>query len=58
MIVVGADTHKRSRALAAVGEGTGKVRGSREIRADDAGHLAAVRWARGLDEERVWGAPG
>ena len=54
MIVIGADTHKGSHALAAVDEGTGRVRGSREIKADDAGHLAAVRWARGLDEERVW----
>ena len=52
--MIGADTHKGSHALAAVDEGTGRVRGSREIRADDAGHLAAVRWARGLDEERVW----
>jgi transposase len=54
MIVIGADTHKGSHALAAVDEGTGKARGSREIKADDAGHLAAVRWARGLDEGRVW----
>jgi transposase len=54
MIVIGADTHKGSHALAAVDEGTGKVRGERGIKADDAGHLAAVRWARGLDEERVW----
>jgi transposase len=54
MIVIGADTHKGSHALAAVDEGTGKVRGHREIRADDAGHLAAVRWARGLEGERVW----
>jgi transposase len=54
MIVIGADTHKGSHALAAVDEGTGKVRGSREIKADDAGHLAAVRWARGLDDDRVW----
>ena len=54
MIVIGADTHKGSHALAAVDEGTGRVRGSREIKADEAGHLAAVRWARGLDEERVW----
>ena len=54
MIVIGADTHKGSHALAAVDEGTGRVRGSREIKADDEGHLAAVRWARGLDEERVW----
>jgi transposase len=54
MIVIGADTHKGSHALAAVDEGTGRVRGSREIKADEAGHLAAVWWARGLDEERVW----
>ena len=54
MIVIGADTHKGSHALAAVDEGTGRVRGSREIKADEPGHLAAVRWARGLDEERVW----
>jgi transposase len=54
MIVIGADTHKGSHALAAVDERTGRVRGSREIKADAAGHLAAVRWARGLDEDRVW----
>ncbi len=54
MIVIGADTHKGSHALAAVDEGTGRVRGSREIKADDAGHLAAVRWAQGLDDDRVW----
>jgi transposase len=54
MIVIGADTHKRSHALAAVDEGTGRVRGQREIEADERGYLAAVRWARGLDEERVW----
>ena len=54
MIVIGADTHKASHALAAVDEGTGRVRGSRQIKADGPGHLAAVRWARELDEERVW----
>ena len=54
MIVIGADTHKGSHALAAVDEGTGKVRGSRQIKADGPGHLAAVRWARELDSERVW----
>jgi len=54
MIVIGADTHKRTHALAAVDEGTGRQRGQRQIRAEEAGHLAALRWARGLDEERVW----
>jgi transposase len=54
MIVIGADTHKGSHALAAVDDGTGKVRASRQIKAEEPGHLAAVRWARELDEERVW----
>ncbi len=54
MIVIGADTHKGSHALAAVDEGTGRVRGQREIKAEQSGHLAAVRWARDLDEDRVW----
>ncbi len=54
MIVIGADTHKGSHALAAVDEGTGRVRASREIKAEELGHLAAVRWARSLDEECVW----
>jgi transposase len=54
MIVIGADTHKGSHALAAVDEGTGRVRGQREIKAEEPGHLAAVRWARDLDEDRVW----
>jgi transposase len=54
MIVIGADTHKRTHALAAVDAGTGRVRGHREIKAEESGHLAAVRWARGLDDERVW----
>ena len=54
MIVIGADTHKGTHALAAVDEGTGRVRGSRQIKAEETGHLAAVRWARELDGERVW----
>ncbi len=37
MIVIGADTHKRSHALAAVDEGTGRLRGGREIKAERAG---------------------
>jgi hypothetical protein len=49
MIVIGTDTHKRTHALWAVEEGTGKVRGTRQIDADEPGHLAGVKWARGLD---------
>ncbi len=42
MIVIGADTHKGSHELAAVDEGTGRVRGSRQIKTDEAGHLDAA----------------
>lgn len=54
MIVIGADIHKRSHALAAVQLGTGAIAGQREIDATEAGHLAALRWARELDDERIW----
>lgn len=53
MIVIGADIHKSTHALAAV-SGGGTVAGELEIRADESGHRAALRWARELDEERVW----
>jgi transposase len=54
MIVIGADAHKRTHMLGAVDAGTGQVHGARQITADEGGHLDAVRWARGLDGERVW----
>ena len=54
MIVIGADTHKRTHALAAVDAGTGRQRGARQVKAEEQGYLAAVRWGRGLDDERVW----
>jgi transposase len=54
MIVIGADTHKRTHTLAAVNGATGAVLGQRTIEARDAGHLTALRWARGLGEDRVW----
>ena len=54
VIVIGTDTHKQTHALSAVDEGTGKIRGHRQIDADELGHLAAVKWARELDDERVW----
>jgi hypothetical protein len=37
MIVIGADTHKATHALAAVDAGTGRGRGSREIKAEERG---------------------
>jgi transposase len=54
MIVIGADTHKQTHALAAVDGGTGAVVGERTIGADDGGHRRALGWARELDGERVW----
>ena len=45
MIVIGADTHKRSHTLVAVDAATGRTRGELEIAASDAGRArrAAVR---------------
>ncbi len=54
MIVIGADTHKRTHMLAAVDAGTGRLLGCREVVALDRGHLDALRWARGLSGDRVW----
>jgi transposase len=54
MIVIGADTHKSTHALAAVDAGTGQVHAEREIAADDAGHRQALAWAHALDSEIVW----
>ena len=54
MIVIGADIHKSTHALAAVSGDGGSVAGELEIRADESGHRSALRWARALDQERVW----
>jgi transposase len=54
MIVIGADTHKRSHTLSAVDAATGGVVATRTVRADAGGMLAAWRWAHALDAQRVW----
>jgi transposase len=54
MIVIGADTHKGTHALADVDAGTGEVRGEREITADARGHHEVLRWAHSLDPAVVW----
>src|SRR5215204_4361699 len=54
MIVLGADTHKRSHLIAAVAAGTGELRGEQTVPVGVRGFDALVRWARGLDGERVW----
>jgi transposase len=54
MIVLGADTHKRSHTIAAVAAATGELLGERTVPVDRRGFGALLRWARGLDGERVW----
>ena len=54
MIVLGADTHKRSHTLAAVGASTGELLGDQTIQVGDRGFAAALVWAGGLGDDRVW----
>jgi transposase len=54
MIVLGADTHKRSHTIAGIGAPTGEVLGERTVQVGRAGFLALLSWARDLDGERVW----
>ena len=54
MIVLGADTHKRSHTVAAVAAGTGELRGEQTVQVGRRGFGALLVWARGLDGERVW----
>jgi transposase len=54
MIVLGADTHKRSHTIAGVGAATGEVLGERTVQVGRAGFMALLSWARDLDGDRVW----
>src|SRR5215203_548317 len=54
MIVLGADTHKRSHTVAAVAGATGELVGEQTVQVGRRGFDALLRWARGLDRERVW----
>jgi transposase len=54
MIVLGADTHQRSRSIAAVAAATGELLGEQTIQVGRRGFDALLRWARGVDDERVW----
>src|SRR3954451_19004700 len=54
MIVIGSDPHKSSHTFAAVDAVTGALRGTLTVAATVAGAEQALRWARGLDRERVW----
>src|SRR5829696_3554748 len=54
MIVLGAGTHKRSHAIAAVAAATGELVGEQTIQVGRRGFGALLRWARGFGGERVW----
>ena len=54
MIVLGADTHKRSHTVAAVSAATGELLGEQTVQVGARGFDVLLRWARGLDGERAW----
>jgi transposase len=54
MIVIGADTHKQSHTVAAVGAATGRVIGDQTILARRRCFEDLLLWARGVDGDRVW----
>ncbi len=54
MIVIGVDAHKRTHTLVALDGVTGADRGETTVHADEDGMLAALRFAAGADQDRVW----
>jgi transposase len=54
MIVLGADTHKRSHTIAAVIAPTGELVGEQTVASGAQGAVGLLDWARGLSGERVW----
>ena len=54
MIVLGADMHKRSHTIAAVGSTSGELLGEKTVKVGVRGFGALLVWARALDGERVW----
>ena len=54
MIVLGADTHKRSHTIAAVAAASGELLGEQTVLSGAKGAAELLRWARGLGDERVW----
>ena len=54
MIVLGADTHKRSYTIAAVSARTGELLGEQTVQSGAKGAAALLRWARVLGGDRVW----
>jgi transposase len=54
MIVLGADTHKRSHTIAAVCAPSGELLGEQTVQSGARGSAALLRWARSLGPERLW----
>ena len=54
MIVIGADTHKRTHTCAAVFAATGQIAGELTAAAREPGFRELLAWARDLDHERIW----
>ena len=54
MMVLGADTHKRSHTIAAIAAATGELVDETTIRVGEQEFVALLEWARALDGERVW----
>ena len=54
MIVLGADTHKRSHTIAAIAAATGELLGEQSVPVGRRGFGVLLQWARSLDGERVW----
>ena len=54
MIVLGADTHKRSPTVAVVAAGTGELLGEQTVAVGCRGFDALSQCARRLDGDRVW----
>jgi transposase len=54
MIVLGADTHKRSHTVVAVAAATGELRDEKTVAVGVRGFDELLSWGRGLADRRVW----
>jgi transposase len=54
MIVIGADTHKRTHTVAAVFAGSGQLAGELTASAREPGYRELLAWGRELSEQRTW----
>jgi transposase len=54
MIVIGADTHKRTHTCAAASAATGRSAGDLTAAAREPGFRELLAWGRDLGEERIW----